>query len=146
MSRASNDLRNLLDSTEIATLCLDESLNVRRFTPQATHIIKLIPGDSGRPITDITSDLNYPGMVQDAREVLRTLVYQEKDVPTNNGRWFKVRTMPYRTHENRIDGLVITFSDITASKNIEAELRATQARLEALMAKPESQGVSHGLS
>lgn len=133
LSRASNDMKNLLDSTEIATLFLDPQLHVRRFTAQATRIIKLIPGDAGRPITDIVTDLLYPAMVADAQEVLRTLVFSEKDVPTGDGRWYKVRTMPYRTQENRIDGLVITFSDITVSKKLEADLRATQARLQALM-------------
>ena len=133
LSRASNDMKNLLDSTEIATLFLDPQLHVRRFTAQATRIIKLIPGDAGRPITDIVTDLLYPDMVADAQEVLRTLVFSEKDVPTGDGRWYKVRTMPYRTQENRIDGLVITFSDITVSKKLEADLRATQARLQALM-------------
>lgn len=146
LSRTSNDMKNLLDSTEIATLFLDDGLNVRRFTPQTTRIIKLIPGDAGRPITDIVTELNYPDMGQDAREVLRTLVFREKDIPTIDGRWFKVRTMPYRTQENRIDGLVVTFSDITASKKLEAELRATQARLEMLMEHSKPQGVGDGLS
>jgi len=139
-------MKNLLDSTEIATLFLDESLNVRRFTLQTTRLIKLIPADTGRPITDIVTDLNYPEMVSDAREVLRTLVFREKDIPTVDGRWYKVRTMPYRTQENRIDGLVITFSDITASKTLELELCATQARLRALMGQSEIQGAGHGLS
>jgi two-component system CheB/CheR fusion protein len=146
LSQASNDMRNLLDSTEIATLFLDDALHVRRFTPQTTRVIKLIPGDMGRPITDITTELDYSAMAQDARDVLRTLVFREKDVPASDGRWFKVRTMPYRTQENRIDGLVITFSDITVSKKLESELRATQARLEELMKNSTRQGVADGLS
>jgi len=146
LSRASNDMRNLLDSTEIATLFLDEALNVRRFTAQTTRIIKLIPGDTGRPITDIVTDLNYPDMVTDAREVLRTLVFREKDLSTTDGRWFKVRTMPYRTQENRIDGLVITFSDITVSKTLELALFATQARLQTLMENSNQKGDDNGLS
>ncbi len=145
LSRASNDMKNLLDSTEIATLFLDAALNVRRFTAQATRIIKLIPGDTGRPITDIVTDLNYPDMVQDAREVLRTLVFRERDVPTADGRWFKVRTMPYRTQENRIDGLVITFLDVSVRKKLETELAAAQARLATLM-ENSKQGVADGLS
>jgi two-component system CheB/CheR fusion protein len=133
--RASNDMRNLLDSTEIATLFLDDALRVRRFTVQTRRVYKLIPGDTGRLITDIVTDLQYPTMAQDAQQVLRTLVFSEKDMPTADGRWFKVRIMPYRTHENRIDGLVMTFLDITQSKKLEAELIATQSKLKALMEK-----------
>jgi two-component system CheB/CheR fusion protein len=133
--RASNDMRNLLDSTEIATLFLDDALRVRRFTAQTRRVYKLIPGDTGRLITDIVTDLQYPTMAQDAQQVLRSLVFSEKDVPTADERWFKVRIMPYRTHENRIDGLVMTFFDITQAKKLEAELIATQIKLKALMEK-----------
>jgi two-component system, chemotaxis family, CheB/CheR fusion protein len=122
LSRASNDMRNLLDSTEIATLFLDGALNVRRFTAQTTRIFKLIATDMGRPITDIVSELRYPELATDAQEVLRTLVFRERDVPATEGRWFRVRVMPYRTHENRIDGLVITFADMTQNKKLEREL------------------------
>ena len=124
LSRAGNDMRNLLDSTEIATLFLDGTLNVRRFTTQTGHIFKLIATDMGRPITDIASDLRYPELVADAQEVLRTLVFRERDVPAADGRWFRVRVMPYRTHENRIDGLVLTFADMTRNKKIERELQS----------------------
>ena len=72
LSQANNDMKNLLNSTDIATLFLDDALNVRRFTTQTTNIIKLIPGDAGRPITDIATDLVYPELAEDAREVLRT--------------------------------------------------------------------------
>lgn len=146
LSRASNDMKNLLDSTEIATLFLDDLLHVRRFTPQAVRVIKLIPGDAGRPITDIVTDLVYPEMVTDAQEVLRTLVFLERDIPTQDGRWYKVRTMPYRTQENRIDGLVITFMDISASKKLEAQLRAAQAGLPALLVEAKPKGGTDGLS
>lgn len=140
LSRASNDMKNLLDSTEIATLFLDDAFNVRRFTAQTTRIFKLIPGDMGRPITDIVSELNYPDLTSDAREVLRTLVFREQDVPTADGRWFKVRTMPYRTQENRIDGVVITFTDVSVSKKLEAELLATQTRLQAFVEAENQKG------
>jgi two-component system CheB/CheR fusion protein len=129
-ARLNNDMKNLLDSTEIATLFLDEALNVRRFTSRTSQIIKLIPGDAGRPVTDIASNLRYPELADDAREVLRSLVFIEKQVSAKEGRWFQVRIMPYRTLDNRIDGLVITFTDITRSKALEAELRKTQAALE----------------
>ena len=123
LSLASNDMKNLLESTDIATLFLDNALNVRRFTAQASKLIKLIPTDAGRPITDIATDLVYPEFSDDVQEVLRTLVFVEKQVVTRDGRWFMARIMPYRTMDNRIDGVVITFMDITAAKKLEAELR-----------------------
>ncbi|MCK9392894.1 MAG: PAS domain-containing protein [Syntrophales bacterium] len=130
LSKANNDMKNLLDSTDIATLFLDGNLNVRRFTGQMTKIIKLIPGDVGRPVTDITSELDYPDLAEDAREVMRALNYREKLAAGSAGRWFLVRIMPYRTSENRIDGVVITFIDVTVSKNLEMELRQVRAELE----------------
>jgi two-component system, chemotaxis family, CheB/CheR fusion protein len=130
LSWAENDMKNLLNSTDIATLFLDGALKVRRFTPSATAIIKLIPGDVGRPITDIATDLEYPQMSEDAQEVLRTLIFIEKQVTTRDGRWFLVRIMPYRTIGNRIDGVVITFSNITEAKTLEAALRKTLAHAE----------------
>ncbi|MDP2440495.1 chemotaxis protein CheB [Rhodoferax sp.] len=144
ISRASNDMRNLLDSTEIAILFLDETLHVRRFTPSTTKLFKLIPGDAGRSITDIVCDLDYPGLADDALEVLRTLVFKESDVPATDARWFRVRVMPYRTQDNRIDGLVITFADISASKRLEIELQQTQVRLQALVAGPISDSKDSG--
>ncbi len=130
LSLANSDMKNLLNSTDIATLFLDNDLQVRRFTNQATKIIKLIPGDVGRPITDLVSELNYPTLADDVREVLRTLVSTEKPLAACNGRWFTVRIMPYRTLDDRIDGVVITFADITAAKTLEAHLRTKQAGLE----------------
>ena len=135
LSRSSNDMKNLLNSTDIAILFLDNHLNVRRFTSQATKIIKLIPGDIGRPVTDLASDLLYPELTPDAREVLRKLGFSEKSVKTADGRWFTVRIMPYRTQDDRIDGLVITFADITVAKNLEIQLREKHDVLEKLFAK-----------
>ena len=130
LSLANNDMKNLLDSTDIATLFLDNNLNIRRFTGQASKIIKLLPGDAGRQITDIASDLDYPELAKDVREVMRTLIFKEVSVTASGGQWFQVRIMPYRTLENRIDGVVITFTDVTVSKALEVELRKTQAELE----------------
>jgi len=110
---SSNDMKNLLDSTDIATLFLDRNLKVRRFTTQTVSIIKLIPGDAGRPITDLTTVLKYPALAEDARQVLHSLVFKEVQVIADDGRWFNVRIMPYRTASNHIDGVVITFVDIT---------------------------------
>ncbi|MDQ1331119.1 MAG: two-component system, chemotaxis family, CheB/CheR fusion protein [Thermodesulfobacteriota bacterium] len=128
-SNINNDMKNLLDSTDIATLFLDETLKVRRFTSRTSQIIKLIPGDVGRPITDIVSDLVYPELEADAHEVMQTLIFVEKQIATTGGRCFQVRIMPYHTIENRIDGLVITFTEITESKKLESELSRTQADL-----------------
>jgi two-component system, chemotaxis family, CheB/CheR fusion protein len=130
LSRISDDMSNLLNSTEIATLFLDEALHVRRFTAQTTKIIKLIPVDVGRPITDIVTDLDYPTLADDAREVLRSLVFVEKQIRASDGRWFQVRIMPYRTQQNHIQGLVLTFMDISASKHLESELRDAQIELQ----------------
>ena len=128
-------MKNLLNSTDIATLFLDKDLQVRRFTTQATKIIKLIPGDVGRPITDLASDLLYPELPEHAREVLQKLGYKEKPISTRDGRWFTVRIMPYRTLDDRIDGVVITFADITVSKTLEAKLRGQHAGLKKHNAK-----------
>jgi two-component system CheB/CheR fusion protein len=130
LSRTSDDMKNLLNSTDIATLFLDDALLVRRFTTQTTKVIKLIPGDVGRPITDIVTTLDYPGLADDARQVLKSLAFVEKQINARDGQWFTVRIMPYRTQENRIDGVVITFTDITVAKNLEAALRKAQAGLE----------------
>ena len=123
LSRASNDMDNLLNSMEIATVFLDNALNIRRFASHTTHLFKLIAADVGRPLSDIVTDLDYPQLHQDAQEVLRTLMFMEKQVKACNDRWFKVRIMPYRTQHNAIDGLVITFIDISETKKLEAALR-----------------------
>ena len=135
LSRVNDDMRNLLNSTEIVTVFLDNKLNVRRFTPGADKIFKLIPGDVGRPLSDIASKLLYPDMAEEAREVLRKLTFSEKQISATDGRWFSVRIMPYRTMEDVIAGVVITFVDITAFKTVDLELREENARLKALLAK-----------
>lgn len=140
LSGTSNDMKNLLDSTDIATLFLDEDLKVRRFTPQAAKIIKLIPVDVGRPITDLASDLRYPELAQDAREVLRKLTIVEKPISASNGRWFTARIMPYRTADDWVDGVVITFADITAAKKLEKKLRSQKAALQQTLADPSGTG------
>ena len=123
MTWVRNDMTNLLNSTEIATVFLDNEMQLRRFTPYATKLFKLIPGDVGRPLSDIVTDLDYSQLKEDAQEVLRTLVFKEKAVSTHDGRWYRVRIMPYRTQNNMIDGVVLTFTDITEIKLLEAELR-----------------------
>ncbi|MFZ2170320.1 MAG: chemotaxis protein CheB [Methylococcaceae bacterium] len=119
-----NDMTNLLNSMEIATVFLDKALKIRRFTSHATQLFKLIPGDVGRPLSDIVTDLDYPQLMPDVQQVLQTLVFADKQLTTNDGRWFRVRIMPYRTQDNRIDGAVITLIDICEIKKLEAELRS----------------------
>ncbi|MDT8406959.1 MAG: chemotaxis protein CheB [Methylococcales bacterium] len=125
LSQVSNDMSNLLNSMEIATVFLDNALNIRRFTSHISRLFKLIAADVGRPLSDIVTDLDYPELHQDALEVLTTLLFVEKQVKTRDERWFKVRIMPYRTQDNLIDGVVITFIDISETKKLEAELRNT---------------------
>jgi two-component system CheB/CheR fusion protein len=125
LSRLNNDQKNLLDSTDVATVFLDTALRVRLFTAGANRVFKLIPGDVGRAITHIVSELVYPELANDAREVLRTLAMHEQSAAVPDGGWFRVRIMPYRTLENMIDGVVITFADITAEiKRAEALRKA----------------------
>lgn len=137
-SCVNNDMRNLLNSTEIATLFLDKKLNISRFTTPATKIFNLIPGDVGRPITDLVNTLNYPELSVDSNEVLRTLIFIEKTVATSNGRWFNVRIMPYCTLDDRIDGLVITFIDITKLKKMELAFKNLSSMLGALTVEAEN--------
>jgi PAS domain S-box-containing protein len=118
-----NDMANLLNSTQIATIFLDNELRLRRFTQHATALFKLILGDVGRPLSDIVNELDYPELMNNAQEVLSTLVFREVQAKTYDGRWFRVRIMPYRTMDNLIDGVVITFIDITEIKQLEARLK-----------------------
>jgi two-component system CheB/CheR fusion protein len=121
-----NDMKNLLNSTEIATLFLDKKLNIRRFTLQAVKIFKLIKSDIGRPFTDLVSDLIYPDLSDDALKVLKTLIYIKKQIPTKDGRWFSIRIMPYRTLDDKVDGVVITFFNISDLKEVEVKLHETE--------------------
>ncbi|MGD0756012.1 MAG: chemotaxis protein CheB [Bacteroidales bacterium] len=125
-TRVNNDMKNLLNSTDIATLFLDKDMNIRRFTIQAVKIFKLIKSDIGRPFTDLVSDLIYPDLSDDALKVLKTLIYIKKQIPTKDGRWFSVRIMPYRTLDDKVDGVVITFFNISDLKEVEVKLHETE--------------------
>jgi two-component system CheB/CheR fusion protein len=123
LALAQSDMQNLLNSTDIATLFLDNALNVRRFTEHITRIVQLREGDIGRPLSDLASTLIYPQLHADAKETLRTLAFSEKQIAATDGHWYTVRIMPYRTVANVIQGVVITFVDITAAKELESRLR-----------------------
>ena len=121
LTATQNDLKNLLDSTDIATLFLDAHLNVRRFTEQARRIVSLRESDVGRPLAELTMRLPYPELAHDVHQTLRTLTPCERQLQGTDGRWISVRVLPYRTLDNRIDGAVLTFVDITAARASGAE-------------------------
>lgn len=125
LSRANDDMKNLLNGTDIATVFLDEELNIKRFTEQAKQVIRLIASDVGRFVGDLVPKLQYDRLVEDAREVLRTLVYKEIEVRGEDNAWYLLRILPYRTTDNVIDGLVLTFVDVTTVTRLQAD----QARL-----------------
>ena len=128
LARSNSDLQNLMASTQIATVFLDGKLCIQRYTPPAVALFNLILTDVGRPLSDLTHRLNYPDLAADARRVLDDLRTREVEVADENGRFFLVRTLPYRTTENRIAGVVITFVDITQRRHTEEELRGSEAR------------------
>jgi two-component system CheB/CheR fusion protein len=114
LTEVNNDINNLLASTEIGTVFLDRNLHIKRFTPAATRLFNLIPADVGRSIKDITVKMNYEELWQDAEEVLHSLQVKEMEVKSSAGEIFATRILPYRTRENVIDGVVITFLDISS--------------------------------
>jgi len=123
LSRANNDMNNLLAGTGIGTIFVDEQLRILRFTPSSTEIINLILSDIGRPVGHIASNLvGYDRLTMDAQTVLDTLIPKEMEVQTRAGAWYTMRIQPYRTLDNMILGVVLTFSDITLMKQTQAEL------------------------
>ena len=123
LSKTSSDMQNLLSSTEIGTIFLDTSLNIQRFTPTMTKFINLIPTDVGRSVGHIVSNMYYERLIQDAKEVLKDLVPKETEVQTKDNRWYTMRIRPYRTIGNVIDGVVVTFVDVTAAKVAEKKAK-----------------------
>ncbi len=129
LERLNDDLANLLNSTQIATLFLDKNLCIRSFTPALADIFHVRKSDEGRPFDDITSRLDYAELVDDVRDILRTLAVVEREVRTKagSGTTFLMRMRPYRTVDDRIDGVVVTFVDISEVKS--AELARNEAEL-----------------
>ena len=127
LSQANSDISNLLGSTQIGTIFLDTNLNIKRFTPAAINIFNLIQTDLDRPISDITSKIKYEQLKIDSQKVLDTLMVKEAEVQDTDNNWYAVRISPYRTIENLIDGIVITFVDITKIKRAEIALRESEA-------------------
>lgn len=128
-AKANDDLFNIIASTEIATVFVDKKLQIKRFTPIATQIFNLIESDLGRPLSDITHSLRYATLAQDVAETFNTLKLLERDVQTDDGRWFFMRLSPYRTADDRIDGAALTLIDVTARHEAERAVRTSEERL-----------------
>jgi PAS domain S-box-containing protein len=124
LEASKNDLDNLLTSTNIATLFLDAQFRVRRYTPAATQLFSLIPSDIGRPLADIAQLFTDPDLLSDAALVLQHPVSPKREVQTRDGRWYVRQALPYRTRDNRTEGVVITLSDVAAEAIREARLYA----------------------
>lgn len=130
LSRANNDMNNLLAGTGIATVFVDHQRRILRFTPTAAEIINLIPGDVGRPVGHLVANLvGYSGLLDDVQSVLDTLVTREVELQTTTGKWYAMRIQPYRTLDNVIEGAVLTFMDISEMKRVQASLAAANRAL-----------------
>lgn len=127
LDHANSDLQNLLNSTQVATLFLDRELRIRNFTPAAGIVFRLIPGDLGRPITDLAAQFATADLGSDIQEVLRTLIPLERQLAGSAGLYYQMRVLPYRTVHNVIDGVVLTFADVTGLKR--AELLIAEAKI-----------------
>ncbi|MDB5803579.1 MAG: signal transduction histidine kinase with CheB and CheR [Betaproteobacteria bacterium] len=127
--RINDDLKNLMASTEIATVFIDAGVRIQRFTPHAVQVFNLIASDIGRSLLDITHRLDYPELADDAHQAFQTLRMIERPVDSTDGRHYLARVLPYRTADNKIDGAVLTFIDVTALRNAEDEVKSGIERL-----------------
>ena len=130
LSEAQDDITNLLSSTEIATIFVDEKLRIKRFSREATRIINLIESDVGRPLEHQVTNLEYEGLIGDLKQVLDHLVPVERELRTTAGTWYIMRLMPYRSMDNRILGCVLTFRNVDAQKKAQERLQEINAELE----------------
>lgn len=133
LAQAYDDMNNLLASTEIGTIFLDDKLKIKRFTPSMSKIINLIQNDIGRPIEHLSSNLNYDTLVADVKNVLAKLTPFKTPVKSHDGIWYQMQIMPYRTAQNVIEGVVITFVDITTEKTLAEELNNIKENYEHLL-------------
>ncbi|MQW89072.1 chemotaxis protein CheB [Sinorhizobium saheli] len=129
VSRAHSDLQNLMAATDVGTLFLNPALRIKRFTPRLMEIFNVTASDEGRPITDFTHQLEYEGLADDARAVLESLAPVEREVKSRNDGWYLVRMRPYRTIDDKIDGVVATFVDITERRHAEEVAKESAQRL-----------------
>ena len=128
--RSHNDLQNLMNATEIAMLFLDREFRIRNYTPGMRDLFNIMPGDGGRPIKHLTHTMQYPQFFEDAEAVLRTLIPIEREVQGEGGGWFLVRMRPYRTLEDRIEGVIFTFVEITQIKEGAKQQKELRTALE----------------
>jgi two-component system, chemotaxis family, CheB/CheR fusion protein len=133
ISRAHGDLQNLIAATDIGTLFLDTSLRIKRLTERVTDLFRITQIDEGRPISDFAHQLEYEDLVEDARRVLADLAPVRREIRSRSGRWYEVRLRPYRTIDDKIDGVVITFVDISERHQVEQALREGEARQRLLL-------------
>ena len=126
ISRAHSDLQNLIAAADFATLFLDASLRIKRFTERVTELFSITQADERRPITDFAHQLQYDDLVQDARAVLANFAPIRREVRSRGGRWYDMRIRPYRTMDEKIDGVVITFVDISERHMVEATPRSNE--------------------
>ena len=130
LSQANNNLHNFMASSEVATLFVDRQLTIRLFTPSLTQIFNIMPVDQGRLLAHVTHRLDYQDLLDDVQQVLNTLVPVEREISQEGERYYLMRLSPYRTSDDRIDGVVITFVDITARQQAEAMRQALTERVE----------------
>src|SRR5262249_916556 len=128
-SRAHSDLQNLMASVDFGTLFVDTGLRIKRFTPRVAELFNITPSDENRPITDFTHQFDYDDLVGDVRTVLEKLTPMEHEIRTHSGHWYLMRARPYRTVDDKIDGVVISFVDTTDRRKVEEALRRSEASL-----------------
>jgi two-component system, chemotaxis family, CheB/CheR fusion protein len=135
ISRAHSDLQNLMAATDFGTLFLDSGLRIKRFTDRVTELFSVTPTDEGRPITDFAHQLEYDDLIKDARAVLSDLAPIRRELKSRNGKWYDMRLRPYRTVDDKIDGVVITFVDVSDRRQVEDALRESERKLRQLRKK-----------
>jgi two-component system, chemotaxis family, CheB/CheR fusion protein len=128
-AKANDDLENLIASTNIATIFLDRAMRIKRYTAPAVGLFNLIKSDVGRPLLDLTHHLNYPELANDAATAFGSLNLIEREIETDDGHWFLVRLLPYRTADDHIDGAVLTLIDVTSRRQAQVEARTSEDRL-----------------
>ena len=133
VSRAHSDIQNLITATDVGVLFLDTELRINRFTPRISDLFNIVAGDEGRLITDFTHGLDDDNLAADARGVLGELASSEREVRSRNGQWYLVRMRRYRTVDDKVDGVVVTFVDISERRRAEEALRESEARMRAVI-------------